>query len=155
MNRKMMWALMLLALLLVALAGCSVPISEQLIANKYAEAVLTKNNELQFRFKINDSMLTKEQLYKVKVTIHHSELVEALGTSEIIYGQDIVYSGEYLEVNEEGQQFISMTPVALKKDLHPFEIQKMIVNDQAITVEVFNDQQVLARALLTNFSTQL
>jgi len=154
MNRKRFTRIFLVGFILLTLVGCS-PLTEQLIANKYAEAVLTKNNELQFRFKINDSMLTKEELYKVKVTIHNQDLAEALGTSEIIYGQDIVYSGEYLEANEEGQQFISMAPVALKKDLHPFEIQKMIVNDQAITVEVFNDEQVLARALLTNFSTQL
>lgn len=154
MNRKWITSIFLVGFLILTLVGCT-PLTQQLITNKHAEAVLTKNNELQFRFKINDSMLAKEELYKVKVTIHNQELAEALGTSEIIYGQDIVYSGEYLEANQEGQQFISMAPVALKKDLHPFEIQKMIVNDQAITIEVFNDEQVLARALLTNFSTQL
>ncbi|WP_147531755.1 hypothetical protein [Bacillus marasmi] len=138
----------------VFLVGCT-SYTEQLVANHHAEAVLTKNNELQFRLKINDSMLKKAQTYKVKISIHNDELAQALGASEIIYGQDIVYSGEYLETTEDGLQFINMTPIALQKDLHPFEIQKMIVNDEAITVEVFNDQKVLARATLTNFSTQL
>lgn len=138
----------------VLLSGCSF-YNEQFITNQHAEAVLTKNNELQFRFKINDSMLDKAQTYKVKVMIHNQELAQALGASEIIYGQDIVYSGEYLETTEDGLQFINMSPIALQKDLHPFELQKMIVNDEAITVEVFNDQKVFARAILTNFSTQL
>jgi hypothetical protein len=154
MKKKMTLISLLFMMGIISLAACS-PFTDQLIANKYAEAVLTRNNELQFRIKINDSLLASEDPYKVKVTIHNQELAEALGTKEIIYGQEIVHKGEYLETNEKGQQYIYMTPVELIKDLHPFEIQKMIVNDQAITVEVFNDQEVLGRALLTNFSTQL
>jgi hypothetical protein len=144
----------LLFIFALFLTGC-VGNTEQLVANKYAEAVLTKNNELEFRFKINDKLLSKQQPYKVKVSIHHPELAAALGTNEIIYGEDIVYSGEYLEVKEDGQQFIFMTPVSLKKDLHPFELEKMIVDDLAISVEVFNDQQILGKAFLKNFSTEL
>ncbi len=136
------------------LSGCF-PYSDQLIANQYAEAVLTKNNELEFRFKINQKNLETEEPYKVKVNIHNQELAAALGTNEIIYGEDIVHLGEYLEVSEEGHEFIFMTPVLLKKDLHPFEIEKMIVVDQAISIEVFNDQQILGKAFLKNFSTEL
>lgn len=136
------------------LTGC-LPFSNQLITNRYAEAVFTKNNELEFRFKINEHLLRSEQPFKVKVSIHNQELAEALGTDEIIYGEEVVYSGEYLEANGDGEQIILMAPVSLKKDLHPFDIEKMIVNDQAISVEVFNDEQVLGSAYLTNFSTQL
>jgi hypothetical protein len=136
------------------LAACS-PLSEPLIAKQYAEAVLTKNNELQFRFKINENMLTNEMPYKVKVSIHNQELAGALGTKEIIYGQELVYAGAYLEARGDGSQYIYMAPISLKKDLHPFEIEKMIVKEGAITVEVFNDQQILGKAPLKNFSTQL
>ncbi|MDF2904409.1 MAG: hypothetical protein K0S25_2047 [Bacillus sp. (in: firmicutes)] len=145
---------LLLFLLLSQITGCTSS-SNQIIANKYAEAVLTKNNELEFRLKINNRLLHSDQPYKVKVSIHNHILATALGTNEIIYGEDIVYSGEYLEANESDQQAIYITPITLKLDLHPFEIERMIVDDRAISIEVFNDQQVLGKAFLTNFSTQL
>lgn len=129
--------------------------TEQLIANRYGQVLLTKNNELQFRFKINANLLSQDQLYKVKVSIHNPELAAALGTNEIIYGEEMVYSGEYLQVDTNGQKYIYMNPILLKKDLHPFEIEKMIVNHQAVSVEVFNEQEVLGKAFLTNFVTQL
>ncbi|MGJ7919695.1 hypothetical protein [Neobacillus sp. LXY-4] len=151
-KKRFPFSLLIIGIILIA--GCS-PISEQLIANRNAEAVLTKKNELQFRFKIHDAVLADDQTYKVKVSIHHEELAQALGTKELIYGEDIVYSGEYLEAAKDGETFILMNPISLKKDLHPFEIEKMIVKEQAITVEVFNDEEILGKALLTKFSTEL
>lgn len=154
MNSKIVRRFLLVVLSSSLLSSC-VPRSEQLIANRYAQVILTKNNELQFRFKINVNMLSSDQLYKVKVSIHNRDLAAALGTNEIIYGEDLVYSGESLQVDKDGQKYIYMNPILLKKDLHPFEIEKMIVNHQAVSVEVFSDQQVLGKAVLTNFITQL
>ncbi len=153
MKNKMV-SYLLFFMLISQLTGCTAS-SNQIIADKYAEAVLTKNNELEFRLEINNRLLRSEQPYKVKVNIHNQQLATALGTNEIIYGEDIVFSGEYLEAKGAGNQVIYITPITLKKDLHPFEIEKMIVDDQAISIEVFNDQQVLGKAFLTNFSTQL
>jgi hypothetical protein len=139
---------------IISLSSCG-PQTDQIIANRYAQVVLTRNNELQFRFRINLDHLLPDQVYKVKVSIHNQDLVAALGTNEIIYGEDLVYTGEYLQVNKDGEKYIYMKPILLQKDLHPFEIEKMIVNHEAVSVEVFSDTHVLGKAVLTNFVTQL
>lgn len=144
--------LMIVSLFLTA---CQLTGSSESIINSRAEALLTKNNELQFRFKINDKILSGERLYKVKVTIHNEKLASALGSTEVIYGSDVNYSGEYIEVNEKNDHFIIMPPIPLIKDLHVFEIEEMIINEDAVSVEIFNDKQVIAKAFLTNFSSQL
>ena len=118
------------------LAGCSLAAND-LIVNKHAEAFLTKNNELQFRFKINEKVLMDKQVYKVKVSIHNDKLASALGMDEIIYGANAKYKGEYIEVKEDKDNFIFMTPIPLLKDLHVFEIEKMIMNEEAVSVEVY------------------
>jgi hypothetical protein len=48
-----------------------------------------------------------------------------------------------------------MDPLPLKVDLHIQELRKMIEHDQAVSIEVFNDKEVLGRAYLTNFSSEL
>ena len=137
------------------LTACQLTEHSQSIVNSRAEALLTKKNELQFRFKINDKILNGEKLYKVKVSIHNEKLASALGTSEIIYGSDVSYMGEYIEVKDQKEHFIFMNPIPLLKDLHVFEIEDMIINEEAVSVEVFNDDQVIGKAFLTNFSSQL
>ncbi|MEH7125349.1 hypothetical protein V7122_09155 [Bacillus sp. JJ1532] len=149
------YKLFLLILFSLVLTSCQQAGSGQSIVNSHAEALLTKNNELQFRFKINDKILSGERLYKVKVSIHNAKLASALGTNEIIYGSDVKFTGEYIEVNNRNDNFIFMNPIPLLKDLHVFEIEKMIMKEDAVSVEVFNDKQVIAKAFLTNFSSQL
>ncbi|MBU8877621.1 hypothetical protein BGM26_01290 [Bacillus sp. FJAT-29790] len=146
--------LLLFILFSLTLTGCTLS-TQQSIVNSHAEALLTRNNELQFRFKINEKILSSEQIYKVKVSIHNDKLASALGTKEIIYGADFYYAGEYIEVNNKNGNFIIMNPIPLLKDLHVFEIEDMIVKEDAVSVEVFNDQAVIAKAFLTNFSSQL
>ncbi|WNS76978.1 hypothetical protein RRV45_08345 [Bacillus sp. DTU_2020_1000418_1_SI_GHA_SEK_038] len=153
--QRHVYFLFLLILFSLMLTGCKQTGSSQSIVNSHAEALLTKNNELQFRFKINDKILSGEKLYKVKVTIHNAKLASALGTSEIIYGSDVKFTGAYIEVNNHRDNFIFMNPIPLLKDLHVFEIEEMIMNEDAVSVEVFNDKQVIAKAFLTNFSSQL
>jgi hypothetical protein len=135
------------------LIGC-MPQSNQSIINHYAEALLTKNNELQFRFKINENIFKDETIYKIKVSIHNEKLANALGTTEIYYGEESVYKGEYLEVENTKDAIIYMSPIPLQTDLHTFELEQMIVNEKAVTVEVIADEEVLATASLTNFSSQ-
>ncbi|KAB2337323.1 hypothetical protein F7731_06830 [Cytobacillus depressus] len=146
---------LLLIVLSLMLTGCLHAGSSKAIINSHAEALLTKNNELQFRFKINDKILNGGELYKVKVSIHNVKLASALGTDEIIYGADFNYSGEYIEANNEKDLFIFMNPIPLLKDLHVFELEEMIINEEAVSIEVFNDKEVIAKAFLTNFSSQL
>jgi len=137
------------------LSGCSLLYSNELIVNRYADALLTKNNELQFRFRINNEILDGHQLYKVKVTIHDDKLARAIGKREIIYGEDQVRNGDYLETEGHREKYIFMDPLLLKEDLQIQELRKMIEVDQAVSIEVFNDKEVLGRAYLTNFSSEL
>ncbi len=153
MNKKTI-SLMLTALLALLLSGCMQG-TQNSIVNSHAEALLTKNNELQFRFKINDKILSEEELYKVKVTIHNEKLAAALGTDEFVYGEDTIINGEYIEVNNEKGNYIFMNPIPLTQDMHVFEIEKMIVNEDAVSVEIINEDEVVARAFLNNFSSQL
>lgn len=153
MNKKLI-CLILTAILALSLSGCMQGPQDSIV-NSYAEALLTKNNELQFRFKINDKILSEEELYKVKVSIHNEKLAAALGTDEFVYGEDTIIDGEYIEVNNEKGNFIFMNPIPLTQDLHVFEIEEMIVNEDAVSVEILNEEVVIARAFLNNFSSQL
>ncbi|OHX38774.1 hypothetical protein [Cytobacillus oceanisediminis] len=153
MNKKLI-CLILTAILALSLSGCMQG-PQNSIVNSHAEALLTKNNELQFRFKINDKILSEEELYKVKVSIHNEKLAAALGTDEFVYGEDTIIDGEYIEVNNEKGNFIFMNPIPLTQDLHVFEIEEMIVNEDAVSVEILNEEVVIARAFLNNFSSQL
>ena len=153
--QRQVYYILWLILFSLMLTGCQQSGASQSIVNSHAEALLTKNNELQFRFKINEKIFSGEKLYKVKVSIHNAKLAAALGTDEIIYGSDFSYTGEYIEVNERKNHFIFMNPIPLLKDLHVYEIEKMIIKEDAVSVEVFNDEEVIAKAFLTNFSSQL
>jgi hypothetical protein len=136
-------------------SGCDKFISHELIVNRYADALLTKNNELQFRFQINSNLLKDHQSYKVKITIHDDRLASAIGKREIIYGDDQVIRGEYLETKSNRETTIFMNPIPLKKDFHIYELENMIERNHAVTIEVFNDQEVFGRAYLENFSSEL
>ncbi|ULT58409.1 hypothetical protein L1999_07765 [Neobacillus drentensis] len=137
------------------LSGCGLLYSNELIVNRYADALLTKNNELQFRFRINNEILDGHQLYKVKVTIHDDKLARAIGKREIIYGEEQVQNGDYLETKGLSEKYIFMDPLPLKEDLNIQELRNLIERDQAVSIEVFNDKEVLGRAYLTNFSSEL
>lgn len=153
--QKKFYYIFFLTVFSLTLTACQLSGSSHSIVNSRAEALLTKNNELQFRFKINEKIFNGEQLYKVKVSIHNEKLASALGTNEIVYGSDFNYSGEYLEVDNGKDHFIFMTPMPLLKDLHVYEIEHMIMKEDAVSVEVFNDKYVIAKGYLTNFSSQL
>ncbi|MDR6998093.1 hypothetical protein [Neobacillus niacini] len=136
------------------LIGCGLQFSDKLIVNRFADALLTKNNELQFRFRINDQILNDHQLYKVKVAIHNDKLAAAIGQREIVYGEEQVINGEFLDAGQR-ENYIFMDPIPLKKDLHIHELENMIENKNAVSIEVFNNREVFGRAYLTNFSSEL
>ncbi|MEC1524699.1 hypothetical protein P9D43_22090 [Neobacillus niacini] len=152
---KMFFVLISMILLGTTLTGCGIPLSKELIVNRYADALLTKNNELQFRFRINNEILDRHELYKVKVTIHDDRLASAIGKREIIYGEEQVLNGEYLEVKGKSEKYIFMDPLPLKNDLHIHELQTMIEKNQAVSIEIYNNQEVFGRVYLTNFSSEL
>lgn len=139
---------------LFAMTGCAIK-DEPAIINRNAEVLLTNRNELQFRFKINEKVFTTEKMFKVKVQIHDEELASALGSEEIIYGEKEIYAGELLEVKNSKQSFIYMDPIPLLKDLHIFVIHKMITEQQAVSVEITSNEEVIAKTYLTNFSSQM
>ncbi|WP_154663464.1 hypothetical protein [Neobacillus dielmonensis] len=138
-----------------SISGCSQIFSNELIVNRYADALLTKNNELQFRFRINNEILEGHELYKVKVTIHDEKLAAAIGKQEIIYGEDQVLNGEYIDVKGRSEKYIFMDPIILKHDLHIHELRNMIENNHAVSIEVYNNKEVFGRVYLTNFSSEL
>jgi hypothetical protein len=152
---RMVFILTSMILLGTTLTGCGLPLSKELIVNRYADALLTKNNELQFRFRINDDILDRKELYKVKVSIHDERLAAAIGKREIIYGEDQVLNGEYLEVKGKSEKYIFMDPLPLMEDLHIQELQKMIEKNNAVSIEIYNNQEVFGRVFLTNFSSEL
>lgn len=157
MQRKTSWIVICVSLIILmsSIAGCGFPISKELIVNRYADALLTKNNELQFRFRINNEFLENYDLYKVKVTIHDDKLAAAMGKREIIYGEEQVLNGEYVEVEEKSEKYIFMEPIRLVRDLHIHELQEMIEKNNAVSIEIYNDQEVFGRVYLTNFSSEL
>ncbi len=138
----------------VAAAGCTIK-NEPAIINRHAEVWLTNKNELQFRFEINEKVFTTEKMFKVKVQIHNEKLAAALGSKEIVYGEKEIYDGELLEVKNNKQVFIYMDPIPLLADLHIFEIHKMIKEQQAVSVEIMSNEEVIAKTYLTNFSSQM
>ncbi|MEH6995464.1 hypothetical protein V7075_22675 [Neobacillus drentensis] len=154
-SRKLVFVLVCIMFIGTSLTGCGLPLSKELIVNRYADALLTKNNELQFRFRINNVILDRHELYKVKVTIHDDLLAAAIGKREIIYGEDQVLNGEYLEVEGKSEKYIFMDPLPLKEDLHIHELKNMIEKNQAVSIEIFNNQEVFGRVYLTNFSSEL
>lgn len=139
---------------LFAIAGCTIK-NEPAIINRNAEVLLTNKNELQFRFKLNEKVFTTEKMFKVKVQIHNEKLAEALGGNEIVYGEKEIYAGELLEVENNKQSFIYMDPIPLLTDLHIFDIHKMIKEQQAVSVEIMSNEEVIAKTYLTNFSSQM
>jgi hypothetical protein len=153
--RRSIKMVLILILLGTTLTGCGFPLSKELIVNRYADALLTKNNELQFRFRINNEILDRHDLYKVKVTIHDDRLASAIGKREIIYGEEQVLNGEYLEVKGKSEKYIFMDPLPLKEDLHIHELQTLIEKNQAVSIEIYNNQEVFGRVYLTNFSSEL
>jgi hypothetical protein len=154
-NRRMVLVLVFVVLCASFLSGCGFPLSKELIVNRYADALLTKNNELQFRFRVNNEILEQHQLYKVKVTIHDEVLASAIGKREIVYGEDQVLNGEYLEVKGKSEKYIFMDPIPLKNDLHIHELKDMIEENNAVSIEIYNNQEVFGRVYLTNFSSEL
>ncbi|WP_338469984.1 hypothetical protein R4Z10_14360 [Niallia sp. XMNu-256] len=138
---------------LLLLGGCIS--DEPSIINRYAEAHLNNKNELEFRFKLNDKIFTDEKMYKVKVLIHDEELAAALGGEEIIYGSKEVPNGKTLDVSQGEEFFIYMDPIPMLVDLHVFEIEKMIKDEKAISVEIISNDEVIAKAFLTNFTSQI
>jgi hypothetical protein len=154
-SRKVGFVLVFIMFIGLILTGCGLPLSKELIVNRYADALLTKNNELQFRFRINNEILNRHELYKVKVTIHDDQLAAAIGKREIIYGEDQVLNGEYLEVKGKSEKYIFMDPLPLKEDLHIHELKNMIEKNQAVSIEIYNNQEVFGRVYLTNFSSEL
>nr|WP_295974653.1 hypothetical protein [uncultured Bacillus sp.] len=139
---------------LIALTGCTIK-DESAVINRNADVLLTNKNELQFRFKINEEIFTTEKMYKVKVQIHSDRLAAALGNSEIIYGGKEVFNGESLEVENNRESFIYMDPVPLLRDLHVFDIKEMITDQRAVSVEILSNEEVIAKAYLTNFTSQM
>ncbi|KAB2335909.1 hypothetical protein F7732_01255 [Bacillus mesophilum] len=129
--------------------------SPESIVNKHAEVMLTKENELQFRFKMNEKMLENKEMYKVRVTIHNQELAAAIGEEQIMYGADEVASGRLIAADEENGNFIYMNPLPLLKDLHVFDIEEMIVNGNAISVEMISEHEVIAKTYLNQFWSQI
>ncbi|MDM5328134.1 hypothetical protein [Neobacillus sp. CF12] len=152
---RMVFVLVSMIMIGTMLSGCGLPLSKELIVNRYADALLTKNNELQFRFRINNEILDRHELYKVKVTIHDDRLAAAIGKREIIYGEEQVLNGEYLEVKGKSEKYIFMDPLPFKEDLHIHDLKNMIEKNQAVSIEIYNNQEVFGRVYLTNFSSEL
>ncbi|WP_246586623.1 hypothetical protein [Cytobacillus gottheilii] len=151
--RKIGWVFTILLTSMI-LNACSFG-SPESIVNQHAEVMLTKENELQFRFKMNEKMLENKEMYKVRVTIHNQELAAAIGEEQIMYGAEEVASGRLIAADEENGNFIYMNPLPLLKDLHVFDIEEMIVNGHAISVEMISDEEVIAKTYLNQFWSQI
>lgn len=146
--------LVIICFCLCTLMGCTLK-DEPAIINRYADVLLTNKNELQFRFRINEKVFTTEKMYKVKVQIHNKRLASALGSEEIVYGEKEIFNGKLLEVENDKQPFIFMEPIPLLKDLHVFDINKMITEKRAVSVEITSNEEVIAKTYLTNFTSQM
>lgn len=134
--------------------GCTVK-PEPSIINRHAEVLLTNKNELQFRFKINEKALSDEKMFKVRVKIHNEELASALGNDEITYGSKEVATGKTLNMSDWKEPYIYMDPIPLLLDLHVFEIEKMIKDENAISIQIISNNEVIATSYLTNFTSEI
>ncbi|MCM3603506.1 hypothetical protein M3175_22695 [Robertmurraya korlensis] len=139
------------SLILVGCAGNQ----KQSFINQYADVLLTKNNELQFRFKFNERLFSEEDMYKVKVLIENKELAKALGTAEIYYGEQYVHDGKLLHVGNQEEIYLSMDPIPLQIDLHTFVLEEMIQQENAVKVQIFNEDDMIISGYVQNFQSQL
>jgi hypothetical protein len=130
-------------------------IQEQSFINQYADVLLTKNNELQFRFKFDERLFSEDDVYKVKVLIENKQLAKALGTNEIYYGEEYVHDGKLLYVDSDEDIYLSMNPIPLQIDLHTFVLEEMIQENRSVKVEIFNDNEMIVSGYVQNFQSQL
>lgn len=128
---------------------------KQTLVSHYGDVLLTKNNELQFRFKFNEKIFTQKDVYKIKVLIKDKQLAKALGTTEIFYGEENVYKGMLVEVDKKEDLYISMNPIPLQVDLHTFVLKEIIQQKEAVKVEIYNDHNLIGWGYIENFHTQL
>lgn len=136
------------------LAGC-VGNQKQSFINQYADVLLTKNNELQFRFKFDERLFSEKDMYKVKVLIENKQLAKALGTAEIYYGEQYVHDGKLLHVGNQEEIYLSMDPIPLQIDLHTFVLEEMIQQENAVKVQIFNEDDMIVSGYVQNFQSQL
>jgi len=136
------------------LAGCAGN-QKQSFINQYADVLLTKNNELQFRFKFDERLFSEEKMYKVKVLIENKQLAQALGTEEIYYGEQYVHDGKLLHVGNQEEIYLSMDPIPLQIDLHTFVLEEMIQQENAVKVQIFNENAMIVSGYVQNFQSQL
>ncbi|MEK3989370.1 MULTISPECIES: hypothetical protein [Robertmurraya] len=136
------------------LVGCDGS-QKQSFINHYADVLLTKNNELQFRFKFDERLFSKEEMYKVKVLIENKQLAKALGTTEIYYGDQYVHDGKLLHLGNQEEIYLSMDPIPLQIDLHTFVLEEMIQQKNAVKVQIFNEEDMIVSGYVQNFQTQL
>lgn len=128
---------------------------KQSFINQYADVLLTKNNELQFRFKFDDRLFSGADMYKVKVLIQNKHLAKALGTTEIYYGEQYVHEGKLLPVGDQEEIYLSMDPIPLQMDLHTFVLEEMIQQEKAVKVQIFNGNDMIVTGYVENFQSQL
>ncbi|WP_066058101.1 hypothetical protein [Robertmurraya korlensis] len=128
---------------------------KQSFINQYADVLLTKNNELQFRFKFDERLFSDEDMYKVKVLIQNKQLAKALGTTEIYYGEQYVHEGKLLHVGNQEEVYLSMDPIPLQIDLHTFVLEEMIQQEKAVMVQIFNEDDMIVAGYVQNFQSQL
>lgn len=142
-------------ILLCCLVLSSCALDEEVMIKEYSEVILTKNNELQIRFTFNEKLLPEDSLYKVKILFEDPNLQEAVGTSGFFYGQESTQDGITLAGGKREQLYLTMKPIPLRRDFHPFELEEMIQNQQAIKIEVYQNNEVIGTSYITNFVSQL
>jgi uncharacterized protein YcfL len=136
------------------LVGCDGS-QKQSFINQYADVLLTKNNELQFRFKFDERLFSEEDMYKVKVIIENKQLAKALGTAEIYYGDQYVHDGKLLHLGNQEEIYLSMDPIPLQIDLHTFVLEEMIQQEKAVKVQIFNENDMIVSGYVENFQSRL
>lgn len=110
------------------------------------------NRELHFRVQINDYGMDHESEYKVRFIINHAYIRDLIGTESIEVPD--TYVSQSLP-NNGVKGIVTGSAIAIKKDFSMEKLKKYVEKDEAVSVEIYNENKTLAQAEVTQFKENL
>lgn len=110
------------------------------------------DKELHFRVQINDYGMDYESEYKVRFIINHAYIQDLIGTESIEIPD--TYVSQTLP-NYEAKGIVTGSSIAIKKDFSMEKLKKYVEKDEAVIVEIYEENKTIARDVVTEFRENL
>lgn len=110
------------------------------------------DRELHFRVQINDYGMDHESEYKVRFIINHAYIRDLIGTESIEIPD--TYVSQTLP-NNGAKGIVTGSSIAIKKDFSMEKLKKYVEKDEAVIVEIYEENKTLAQAVVTEFKENL